>query len=178
MSLITTGGQFFIGEHDATNGSQQHQLPPLSTSYHSQSPRFSPQNSLSSGPHSIIGDMSNSAMPPLTPTSATELSRPSTPGSNQGSLKTSSLERSAKTNPIDRGNDPVYTATTNVVKAIMTLSQGVEKAVANDYLDLVKNVGIELRALLASVDILSRVFPAHAHKYENASCLNSDKKYK
>lgn len=69
-----------------------------------------------------------------------------------------------KTHPLDRSNDPVYTATTNVVKAIMILSQGVEKAIATDYLDLVKNVGFELRALLASVDNLSGLFSAQAHK--------------
>lgn len=65
---------------------------------------------------------------------------------------------------MDRTSDPVYTATTNVVKAIMTLSQGVEKAIAIEYLDLVKNVGFELRALLASVDNLSSSFSAQAHK--------------
>lgn len=63
---------------------------------------------------------------------------------------------------IDRSNDEVYSATKNVVKAIMTLSQDVEKSNANNYLYLVRNVGIELRALLASVDRLSRVFPTQA----------------
>lgn len=46
----------------------------------------------------------------------------------------------------------------------MALSQGVERAVAQEYLDLVKNVGFELRALLASVDELSVIFPSQAHK--------------
>ncbi|CAD7012436.1 unnamed protein product [Ceratitis capitata] len=66
---------------------------------------------------------------------------------------------------IDRSNDEVYSATKNVVKAIMTLSQDVEKSNANNYLDLVRNVGIELRTLLASVDRLSRVFPTQAHRF-------------
>lgn len=39
-----------------------------------------------------------------------------------------------KTLSIDRTNDSVYDATTNVVKAIMSLSQGVEKAAAAEYL--------------------------------------------
>lgn len=136
-----------------------------------QSPRFSPQNSIS-GPHSL----QNIECPP-TPTQAAFDSRPHTPGSNQGTLRSStnaSLERSttsgssdeklAPSKPLDRKNDFVYSATTNVVKAIMALSQGVEKAVAQDYLDLVKNVGFELRALLASVDELSVIFPSQAHK--------------
>ncbi|XP_017468275.1 PREDICTED: focal adhesion kinase 1 isoform X5 [Rhagoletis zephyria] len=65
---------------------------------------------------------------------------------------------------VDRSNDEVYIATTNVVKAIMTLSQDVEKSNANNYLYLVRNVGIELRTLLASVDRLSQVFPTQAHR--------------
>lgn len=69
-----------------------------------------------------------------------------------------------KTLSLDRSNDQVYSATTKVVKAIMALSQGVEKAAAVEYLELVKNVGIELRALLSSVDILASIFPAPAHK--------------
>lgn len=67
-------------------------------------------------------------------------------------------------NVLDRSQDAVYTATTNVVKAIMILSQGVEKASTKDYLDLVKTVGFELRTLLASVDELSGKFSSHARK--------------
>lgn len=154
LSFITTGTA------DSENGH-------LSGNF-SQSPRFSPQNSIS-GPQSL-GEL------PPTPTQAAFDSRPHTPGSNQGTLRSStSLERSTTsgssdeklappTKPLDRTNDFVYSATTNVVKAIMALSQGVEKAVAQDYLDLVKNVGFELRALLASVDELSVIFPSQAHK--------------
>lgn len=64
----------------------------------------------------------------------------------------------------DRTNDAVYAATTNVVKAIMALSQGVDGAVARDYLELVRNVGIELRTLLSSVDALAHIFPPQATK--------------
>ncbi|XP_055838263.1 uncharacterized protein LOC129906508 [Episyrphus balteatus] len=64
----------------------------------------------------------------------------------------------------DRSNDEVYSATTSVVRAIMTLSQGVEKACAAEYLELVRYVGIELRSLLVSVDKLSILFPPQAHK--------------
>lgn len=121
---------------------------------------------------------------PQTPTGISD-SRPQTPGSNQSTLKSSntSLERISKSaatgssgsdeklhakrehgKSMNRNNDVVYMATTNVVKAIMALSQGVEKADASQYLDLVKNVGFELRALLASVDQLSTTFTAQAHK--------------
>lgn len=70
-----------------------------------------------------------------------------------------------KTISLDRTNDQVYSATTKVVKAIMALSHGVEKAAAIEYLDLVRYVGIELRALLSSVDTLASIFPPHALKY-------------
>lgn len=129
---------------------------PLSGSFHNQ--RISPQHTAASG-----GGIFNYP----------DVGRPSSPGSSGEHLKTSSLEWSSdgipkkeltKTLALDRTNDAVYAATTNVVKAIMALSQGVEKAVASEYLELVRNVGIELRALLASVDALAAVFPAQAHK--------------
>lgn len=66
---------------------------------------------------------------------------------------------------LDRTNDNVYSATTKVVKAIMALSHGVEKAAAIEYLELVRHVGIELRTLLSSVDTLASIFPPHALKY-------------
>ncbi|CAD7087818.1 unnamed protein product [Hermetia illucens] len=96
------------------------------------------------------------------PTSGTA-SRPITPGASCEE-KTNIEPHISKSSSLDRSNDAVYAATTNVVKAIMTLSQGVEKANASEYLDLVKNVGIELRSLLGSVDTLSVVFPSQAHK--------------
>lgn len=71
----------------------------------------------------------------------------------------------AKTLSMDRTNDNVYSATTNVVKAVMLLSQGVERAAAVEYLDLVRYVGIELRTLLSSVDTLASIFPPQALKY-------------
>lgn len=85
-----------------------------------------------------------------------------------GPWKSSTLERKkppTKSNSTqDRTNDAVYAATTSVVKAIMALSHGVERAVAREYLDLVRNVGVELRTLLSSVDVLAAIFPATAIK--------------
>jgi hypothetical protein len=66
--------------------------------------------------------------------------------------------------PLDRSNDNVYACTTAVVKSIMALSQGVEKAKALEYLELVRNVGMELRNLLGSVDQISNCFPLQVHK--------------
>lgn len=71
----------------------------------------------------------------------------------------------SKTIALDRTNDNVYMATTKVVKAIMSLTHGVEKAAAIQYLELVRYVGIELRTLLSSVDELASIFPSHALKY-------------
>ncbi|XP_050545837.1 focal adhesion kinase 1 isoform X2 [Daktulosphaira vitifoliae] len=65
---------------------------------------------------------------------------------------------------LDRSNDKVYECTTLVVKAVMTLSQGVQKNKVDKYLELVKEVGLQLRALLTSVDNLVPFFPKSAHK--------------
>lgn len=65
---------------------------------------------------------------------------------------------------LDRTNDRVYDCTTQVVKAVMSLSQGVQQSHADQYLDLVKIVGIELRSLLASVDEIVTVFPSSAQR--------------
>lgn len=195
LSLITTGSE----SGDNSNNNNTNNSPLSANSHHSQSPKFSPQNSIS-GPHSLNNDYNlSSPKLPSTPTPLLKLdsqmhlqnntsSNCSSGGgndSNHGSLqhsKSISLEHCiAPTTPQstttttksqqqqqqqqqNRSNDIVYVATTNVVKAIMALSQGVEKAIAREYLDLVRNVGIELRSLLAAVDQLSNVFPAQAHK--------------
>ncbi|GAB0087013.1 focal adhesion kinase 1 [Sergentomyia squamirostris] len=149
LSLITTGSV----EGDTNGGA----FPGNS--------RFSPQTSVSSGPQSL----------PVEPTGGLSDSRPHTPGSNSGTLRavasssSTSLDKTPtaearKTLALDRTNDAVYSATTGVVKAIMALSQGVERSVAAEYLDLVKNIGMELRNLLGSVDQLSTQFPPQAHR--------------
>lgn len=110
--------------------------------------------------------------------------RSQTPGSNTGSLRKASASamdrsitpdgmvtkeaggsgRSQKTMSLDRANDKVYKATTMVVKAVMALSQGVDKANSLKYLELVRNVGEDLRTLLGAVDEMSHLFPSQAHK--------------
>ncbi|KAH9363498.1 hypothetical protein HPB48_005969 [Haemaphysalis longicornis] len=64
----------------------------------------------------------------------------------------------------DRTNDHVYEFTTRVVRSVMQLSQGVTEARAEEYLDMVKGVGLELRNLLASVDDLMTFFPLWSKK--------------
>ncbi|KAM7342676.1 protein tyrosine kinase 2 Fak isoform 2-T5 [Cochliomyia hominivorax] len=65
---------------------------------------------------------------------------------------------------LNRNRDNVYLATKNVVKAIITLSQVVGENKGNNYLDLVKDIGFELRKLLQSVDHISPLIPAEAYK--------------
>ncbi|XP_038112569.1 uncharacterized protein LOC6052203 isoform X4 [Culex quinquefasciatus] len=177
LSLITSSA---AGSGGASFDQQQQQElnngGSLSGSYHSQqSPHFSPQNTMS-GPQSL-GDHY-----PTTPNANAD-SRPHTPGSTSGMIKSksSSMERCttplsgdekymvkkaepSRTMPLDRTGDVVYSATTCVVKSIMALSQGVDKSQAAEYLDLVRNVGIELRTLLGAVDTISVSFPAQCHK--------------
>ncbi|KAJ8673206.1 hypothetical protein QAD02_004468 [Eretmocerus hayati] len=65
---------------------------------------------------------------------------------------------------LDRTNDRVYECTTSVVRAVMSLSQGVQQSRADQYLELVRRVGIELRAQLSSVDTLVEILPVSAHR--------------
>lgn len=174
LSLFTTTGTIDIDS--GNSGPQSIGSFPVSGNQS----KFSPQNSIS-GPQSLNEQC------PSTPNSATD-SRPHTPGSNQGTLKSKNLSMERCTTPtqasnnigiatvgdekvpgikktlqLDRENDRVYESTTNVVKAIMSLTQGAEKPA--EYLDLVKNIGVELRTLLSSVDQLTTSFPPQAHKY-------------
>ncbi|XP_050308288.1 focal adhesion kinase 1 isoform X1 [Anthonomus grandis grandis] len=75
-----------------------------------------------------------------------------TGGSLERRLHSSARATMNGENHLDRENDKVYKCTTEVVKAIMLLSQGVQNSRSEQYLDLVKNVGAELRLLLTSVD--------------------------
>lgn len=42
------------------------------------------------------------------------------------------------TEEVSRTNDPVYCATTDVVRAVMDMTRGVQQAKAEQYVDLVK----------------------------------------
>ena len=70
----------------------------------------------------------------------------------------------APTADLDRTGDRIYDCTTEVVRTVMALSRGVQAGRASRYLDLVKDVGYELRELLASVDGEVPAFPASAHR--------------
>ncbi|GIX74986.1 hypothetical protein CEXT_670821 [Caerostris extrusa] len=65
---------------------------------------------------------------------------------------------------LDRTGDTVYENTTNVVKAVMSLSQGVQLGRLEEYLDLVKQVGLHLRNLLAAVDSVVMNFPVWSRR--------------
>ncbi|KQS62185.1 focal adhesion kinase 1 isoform X2 [Drosophila erecta] len=128
---------------------------------------------MSAGPSSLP-DCSNSSSRPMTPnanlsslksnhSSADHLSS-LTAAEEQMGPNARNLGSAASSRPLNRADDEVYCATTLVVKSIMALSQGVEKANTEGYLELVKNVGVKLRNLLTSVDKISVIFPAQALK--------------
>ncbi|XP_037712828.1 focal adhesion kinase 1 isoform X2 [Drosophila subpulchrella] len=128
---------------------------------------------MSAGPSSLP-DCSNSSSRPMTPnanlvslksnhSSADHLSG-LTSGEEQMAPNSRSFGSAVTSRPLNRADDEVYCATTLVVKSIMVLSQGVEKANTEGYLELVKNVGVKLRNLLTSVDKISVLFPAQALK--------------
>ncbi|XP_017106174.2 focal adhesion kinase 1 isoform X2 [Drosophila bipectinata] len=128
---------------------------------------------MSAGPSSLP-DCSNSSSRPMTPnanllslksnnSSADHLSG-HTIGEDHTGSNARNFGGSLASRPLNRADDEVYCATTMVVKSIMVLSQGVEKANTEGYLELVKNVGVKLRNLLTSVDRISVLFPAQALK--------------
>lgn len=119
---------------------------------------------------SIATSGDESASPPI-PRSITEspTQEPSTNTSSLGSEKSDKVIIVKKLEPtptadLDRSNDKVYDCTTSVVRAVMLLSQGVQQSKADQYLELVRKVGVELRSLLSSVDALVDILPANAHR--------------
>ncbi|XP_011690987.1 PREDICTED: focal adhesion kinase 1 [Wasmannia auropunctata] len=121
---------------------------------------------------SIATSGDESASPPI-PRSVTQSPSHEPHSANTGSLgsdKSSDKVIVVKkmeptpTADLDRTNDKVYDCTTSVVRAVMSLSQGVQQSKADQYLDLVRRVGIELRALLSSVDVLVEILPISAHR--------------
>ncbi|XP_012286001.1 focal adhesion kinase 1 isoform X2 [Orussus abietinus] len=121
---------------------------------------------------SIATSGDESASPPV-PRSVTQSPSHEGPPANSGSLgsdkgsdKVIILKKMepTPTADLDRTNDKVYDCTTSVVRAVMTLSQGVQQSKADQYLDLVRKVGVELRDLLSSVDALVQILPVCAHR--------------
>ncbi|KAJ9573701.1 hypothetical protein L9F63_008914, partial [Diploptera punctata] len=117
--------------------------------------------------------LTSSATPPSTicrtssQQDSSERDRSSTPLSNGSAEERVIVVKKMEPTPtadLDRTNDKVYDCTTSVVKAVMSLSQGVQQSRADQYLELVRRVGMELRALLSSVDTLVPVFPISAHR--------------
>ncbi|XP_053593208.1 uncharacterized protein LOC103577529 [Microplitis demolitor] len=121
---------------------------------------------------SIATSGDESASPPVprsmtqSPSHETHSANTSSFGSDKSSDKVIIVKKMepTPTADLDRSNDKVYDCTTNVVRAVMSLSQGVQQSKADQYLELVRRVGVELRALLSSVDALVDVLPATAHR--------------
>ncbi|GFR18243.1 hypothetical protein TNCT_500511 [Trichonephila clavata] len=81
-----------------------------------------------------------------------------------GFAEASQMPSNVPTAELDRTGDAVYENTTNVVKAVMSLSQGVQLGRLEDYLELVKQVGLHLRNLLAAVDEIVSSFPVWSRR--------------
>ncbi|XP_063919599.1 focal adhesion kinase 1 isoform X8 [Zophobas morio] len=114
----------------------------------------------SSKSHSPSGSITNT----MTTVGKTERSLTPNSGSESGDAGKPKMATPTPTADLDRTNDKVYDCTTQVVKAVMSLSQGVQQSHADQYLDLVRRVGLELRGLLASVDEIVNFFPTSAQR--------------
>ncbi|PSN57364.1 hypothetical protein C0J52_02892 [Blattella germanica] len=106
--------------------------------------------------------LTSSATPPSTicrtssQHDSSERDRSSTPLSNGSAEERVIVVKKMEPTPtadLDRTNDKVYDCTTRV-----------QQSRADQYLELVRRVGMELRALLSSVDTLVPVFPISAHR--------------
>uniref|UniRef100_A0A672ZCI9 Focal adhesion kinase 1 n=1 Tax=Sphaeramia orbicularis TaxID=375764 RepID=A0A672ZCI9_9TELE len=77
---------------------------------------------------------------------------------------------------LDRSNDRVYENVTGLVKAVIEMSNRIQPAAPDEYVPMVKEVGLALRTLLATVDETIPVLPASTHReIEMAQkLLNSD----
>ncbi|XP_040908473.1 protein tyrosine kinase 2aa isoform X3 [Toxotes jaculatrix] len=77
---------------------------------------------------------------------------------------------------LDRSNDKVYENVTGLVKAVIEMSNRIQPAAPEEYVPMVKEVGLALRTLLATVDETIPALPASTHReIEMAQkLLNSD----
>ncbi|XP_071064165.1 focal adhesion kinase 1 isoform X14 [Dasypus novemcinctus] len=77
---------------------------------------------------------------------------------------------------LDRSNDKVYENVTGLVKAVIEMSSKIQPAPPEEYVPMVKEVGLALRTLLATVDETIPILPASTHReIEMAQkLLNSD----
>nr|AJE26249.1 adhesion kinase isoform c [Capra hircus] len=77
---------------------------------------------------------------------------------------------------LDRSNDRVYENVTGLVRAVIEMSSKIRPAPPEEYVPMVKEVGLALRTLLATVDETIPVLPASTHReIEMAQkLLNSD----
>jgi len=65
---------------------------------------------------------------------------------------------------LDRSNDRVYENVTGLVKAVIEMSSKIQPAPPEEYVPMVKEVGLALRTLLATVDETLPVLPASTHR--------------
>ncbi|XP_062848519.1 focal adhesion kinase 1 isoform X7 [Trichomycterus rosablanca] len=77
---------------------------------------------------------------------------------------------------LDRSNDKVYENVTALVKAVIEMSSKIQPAPPEEYVPMVKDVGLALRNLLATVDETIPLLPAHTHREVEMAqkLLNSD----
>ncbi|TSO47151.1 Focal adhesion kinase 1 [Bagarius yarrelli] len=65
---------------------------------------------------------------------------------------------------LDRSNDKVYENVTGLVKAVIEMSSKIQPASPEEYVPMVKEVGLALRTLLATVDETIPILPASTHR--------------
>ncbi|XP_016099190.1 focal adhesion kinase 1-like isoform X6 [Sinocyclocheilus grahami] len=74
---------------------------------------------------------------------------------------------------LDRSSDKVYENVTGLVKAVIEMSSRIQPAPPEEYVPMVKDVGLALRTLLATVDETIPVLPASTHREVRPAQLSS-----
>ncbi|XP_038056830.1 focal adhesion kinase 1-like isoform X2 [Patiria miniata] len=100
-------------------------------------------------------DYRNPAVEPAKPAEPPRAEEPQTP------LPTVQV---GPTMDLDRTNDEVFENTTQVVRAVMEMVNMVHAVRSDQYVNLVKDVGLSLKNLLASVDGLYSSLPPQTHR--------------
>uniref|UniRef100_A0A669F866 non-specific protein-tyrosine kinase n=1 Tax=Oreochromis niloticus TaxID=8128 RepID=A0A669F866_ORENI len=78
---------------------------------------------------------------------------------------------------LDRSNDKVYENVTGLVKAVIEMSSKIQPAPPEEYVPMVKDVGLALRTLLATVDETLPQLPASTHREVDTVFTNKHSLY-
>ncbi|KAK3091583.1 hypothetical protein FSP39_020953 [Pinctada imbricata] len=103
------------------------------------------------------------------PSQTSSGSRSSSTSESDGLTSPKTQDPPTKVGEVDRSNDQVYNSTTSVVRSVMKLTKAANSVKSDEYVDFVKDIGLQLRGLLSSADEFSQSVPSHLTNEVNMS---------